>query len=321
MTSSETSRHGPPPAPAAVDPAAAAPPSDDPADLYRGRKLIDAYPGLEQLGLEFFADLQDEQGADAGAVGVMLARLSRLADVSPPKRMLVVGCGPKPHLARLLRDAGHEVIGLEPVPEFAASARKHLGSDDAVIEGAAESMPLPDGSFDVVFAESVLEHVTSPSKALDEMCRLLRPGGLAYVTTTNRYRISPTGVNGEYNVRFFNWLPKTVRESFVFQHTHYDPTLANYSRLPAVHWFTFARLCEMGREAGFARFYSLIDLMDDDDPAVGRTRLRRALFRRSKYNPWLRSAALIQYGATIVMVKLPPGRGSLEGVTTTNPPR
>lgn len=308
MTSSETSPGPLPQPPAEGHPATAAPANR--ADLYRDRKLVDGYPGLERLGLEFFAGLQDQQGYDPGALHLLLARLSRLADVSPPKRMLVIGCGPKPHVVRLLRDAGHDVVGLEPVPEFVASAREDLGSESAVIEGAAEAMPLPDGSFDVVFAESVLEHVTSPSKALDEMCRLVRVGGLAYITTTNRYRISPTGTNGEYNVRFFNWLPATVRESFVFQHTHYDPSLANYSRLPAVHWFTYAKLCQMGREAGFARFYSLIDLMDENDPAVGRTRLRRALFRSSRYNPWLRSAALLQYGATIVMVKLPPGRSA-----------
>ena len=305
MTSSETSRPGLAPAPSPGPGQDAAAPVD-PAGLYRDRKLIDGYPGLEQFRL------QEQSDRDPAYLDRLLGRLSRLVEISPPKRMLVVGCGPKPHLVRLLREAGYDAVGLEPVPEFAASAREDLGSEDAVVEGAAEAMPLPDGSFDVVFAESVLEHVTSPSKALDEMCRLLDPGGVAYVTTTNRYEISLTGFNGEYRVRFFNWLPATLRESFVFQHTHYDPSLANYTRLPAVHWFTYAKLCEMGREAGFARFYSLIDLMDENDPAVGPSRLRRALFRRSRYNPWLRAAALVQYGDTIAMVKLPPGRSALD---------
>jgi len=279
---------------------------DGRAGLYRERKLIDGYPGLEQTGH------QEQKDRDPAYLGRLLGRLSRLVDVSPPRRILVIGCGPTPGLVRVLRESGHDAVGLEPVPAFVAAAREYLGSEAAVIEGAAEAMPLPDGSFDVVFAESVLEHVTSPSKSLDEMCRLLRPGGALYLTTTNRYEISLTGLNGEYRIRFFNWLPATVRESFVYQHHHYDPSLANHTRLPAVHWFTFARLCEMGREAGFARFYSLIDLMDENDPRVGRRRLGRALFRRARYSPWLRAAALFQYGGTIVMVKLPPGRSALD---------
>jgi len=35
-------------------------------------------------------------------------------------------------------------------------------------------------------------------------------GGIAYITTTNRLRFSLRGDNGEYNVRFFNWLPRVV---------------------------------------------------------------------------------------------------------------
>jgi len=45
---------------------------------------------------------------------------------------------------------------------------------------------------------------------------------------------------------------------------------------------------------------------------VGRRRLGRALFRRARYSPWWRAAALVQYGGTIAMVKLPPGRSALE---------
>ena len=60
------------------------------------------------------------------------------------------------------------------------------------------------------------------------------------MATTNRYRFSPTGSNDEFRVRFFNWFPRIVKESYVFQHLHFDPTLANYSPRPAVHSRTVA---------------------------------------------------------------------------------
>jgi len=48
--------------------------------------------------------------------------------------------------------------------------------------GSAEAIPLPDSSVDSVLCTQVLEHVPHPWKALSEMHRVLRPGGLALVT-------------------------------------------------------------------------------------------------------------------------------------------
>ena len=91
----------------------------------------------------------------------------------------------------------------------------------------------------------------------------------------------------------------------MFQHLHYEPRLANYATIPAVHWFTYDDLCARGREAGFSRFYSILDLLWPDDPPVRRSWLRRALLARAQRNPWLRAAALTQYGNTIMMLKAP----------------
>jgi ubiquinone/menaquinone biosynthesis C-methylase UbiE len=183
------------------------------------------------------------------------------------------------------------------------AAREYIGAQDSVLQGAAEAMPFDDNSQHIVFCDSVLEHVVSPSKSLDEMFRVLAPGGIAIITTTNKFRISLAGHNGEYKRRYFNWLPKLVKECFVFQHLHYDPTLANYSELPAVHWFSYATLCELGRQAGFARFYSPLDLLDLNDPVLRKNKLKRWIVSKVKLNPWLRALALTQRGDTIIMLK------------------
>src|SRR5262249_11942767 len=156
---------------------------------------------------------------------------------------------------------------------------------------------------DLVLCENVLEHVDSPRAALDEMHRVLRPGGIAFVTTTNRLRLSLH--NSEFNVRFFNWLPSLVRESYVFQHLHYQPSLANQSLRPAVHWFTFAELCRLGRESGFGQFYSPLDLFGEDEAFATGKGWKRVLVKRLQGNPWLRALALTQMGHDIVMLKRP----------------
>jgi ubiquinone/menaquinone biosynthesis C-methylase UbiE len=52
--------------------------------------------------------------------------------------------------------------------------------------GNAYEIPFSDGSFDAVFAHAVLYHLSDPSKALKEIYRVLRPGGIVGVRDTDR---------------------------------------------------------------------------------------------------------------------------------------
>ncbi len=268
-------------------------------DLYRNRPLVDAYPGLERLEAEYFEGHFEGSAAGTQQTLRCLRRLlgtNRVAGSS----FCVVGCGPSPKTVRTIRGEGCRCVGVEPVPSFADAARAYLKDPDGVQMGAAEALPYPDGAFDILLMESVLEHVESPERALEEAFRCLKAGGVLFVGTTNRYRLT----NGEFRVRFYQWLPATVKESFVFQHLHFNPSLADFTRRPAVHWFTYASLCRLGRRGGFYRFYSKLDLLESSDPGVTKSRLRRMLLDRVRYNPWLRSAALTQVGGDcIFMVK------------------
>jgi SAM-dependent methyltransferase len=271
--------------------------------LYRERRLAQAHPDLERLALGAYLACLEGQPDEAPMLDLRLARLERLLDLECRRSVLVVGCGPRPRMLKLLLERSFDARGVEIVPSFVQAARDYVNRPDRVLEGAAESLPLPDASQNLVFSDSVLEHVTSPTRSLDEMFRVLRPGGVAYITTTNRYRFSLTGDTEEYRVPYFNWLPASVKESFVFHHLHYEPRLANYTPHPAVHWFTYAELCSLGRRSGFSRFYSALDLAEGADWAGGRSTLKPWLMERVKCNPWLRAIALSQVGGTIIMLK------------------
>jgi SAM-dependent methyltransferase len=52
----------------------------------------------------------------------------------------------------------------------------------AATTGDATRMPFPDGSFDLVIAAEVLEHIPADQGAVNEISRVLRPGGIAAVT-------------------------------------------------------------------------------------------------------------------------------------------
>lgn len=57
--------------------------------------------------------------------------------------------------------------------------------------GRGEAMPFPDGSFDLVFANNVLEHLEDPLAVFREVARVLRPGGFFLAKTPNRWHYVP----------------------------------------------------------------------------------------------------------------------------------
>lgn len=96
-------------------------------------------------------------------------------------RLLDVGSGPGTitcDLAGLVR----EVVALEQGSEalqltLDEAARRQVGNLTGMV-GDVHALPFPDGSFDVVHAHQVLQHVADPVQALREMARVTRPGGL-----------------------------------------------------------------------------------------------------------------------------------------------
>lgn len=274
-----------------------------PKDPYADRPMVQMYPDLERLGAEYHAAHHVEHAFFTPAVLDCLPRL--VGPVKAGTRALVIGCGPRPRAVLELAARGYEATGIEPVPLNVREARAFVGDKATIVEGSAERIPVPDGSVGLVLMESVLEHVDSPSQSLAEIHRALAPGGVVYVYTTNRLKFSWRGFNGEYSVPFLNWFPAGVREAYVFHQQHYAPELANYNARPAYHWFTYARLCQLGRFAGFAQFYSLLDLVDLSNPLVRGRPLRRWLLGVVRRRPWLRALALTQSGGSIFMVKRP----------------
>lgn len=100
------------------------------------------------------------------------------ADNGPaPAIILDIGCG----TGRLLRKAGERwpgshLTGIDPAEGMINRARP-LVPGAVFLVGSAESLPLPDSSFDLVLSTMSFHHWSGQLKGLREIRRVLRPGG------------------------------------------------------------------------------------------------------------------------------------------------
>jgi len=109
-------------------------------------------------------------------------RLDIIESVRPERGSLLdVGCGSGEVLA-VAAERGWETAGAEPVEQSAALARER-GLD--VRTALVQHSDLPEGSFDVVAAFHVLEHVPKGVDFLQLMGRWAKPGGLVVVEMPN----------------------------------------------------------------------------------------------------------------------------------------
>lgn len=96
-------------------------------------------------------------------------------------RVLELGIGGGLNLAHYDAERVSEVVGVDPSPELRAralAAPRPEGLAVEVVDGAAETLPFPDASFDCVVCTFTLCSVTSPRRSLAEARRVLRPGGV-----------------------------------------------------------------------------------------------------------------------------------------------
>ena len=107
------------------------------------------------------------------------------------KTLLDVGCGDG-ELASKLARRGAIVTGLDADPAMIAAARRRAGAEGTqlhLIEGQAERLPFNDAVFDRVIAVTVLCFVRDAERAIMEMARVLKPGGLLVIGELGRWSL------------------------------------------------------------------------------------------------------------------------------------
>jgi ubiquinone/menaquinone biosynthesis C-methylase UbiE len=141
---------------------------------------------LPAAGQDFFLPLYDGVAKLLGADGARQKLLDE-ASLEPGQKVLDIGSGTGTFAVLLKqRHPAVEVIGLDPDPKALARARRKAERARASIrfdQGFADALAYPEATFDVVFSSFMFHHLEAANreKTLQEVCRVLRPGGIFYL--------------------------------------------------------------------------------------------------------------------------------------------
>tara|TARA_Y100000310_G_C20675999_1_gene813059 strand:- start:641 stop:1357 length:717 start_codon:yes stop_codon:yes gene_type:complete len=104
----------------------------------------------------------------------------KLLDATPGEKVLDVGCGLGYFLLTLAKK-GVDCYGIDTSPESLDYVREHITPN--VKTGSCTSIPYEENTFDKILFCEVIEHVADDDAALQEIRRVLKPGGRLVVST------------------------------------------------------------------------------------------------------------------------------------------
>ena len=150
-------------------------------------------------------------------------------------RVLDIGCGAR---TPTLNGLGGQRYGVDLVDSFMPGAGVHTA------RASADSLPFPSNAFDLVYCQSVIEHLEHPSKMFSEVARVLKPGGSFMILTPNRWdyvSLAASVIPNQYHPVLVKRLTKRPEED-TFPTLYRANTGRRLRRLAREHAFVVDRL-------------------------------------------------------------------------------
>ena len=158
---------------------------------------------------------------DVDLLNEHMARYTFAVRLARGKRVLDAGCGAGYGTAELAR-AAERVVGVDRAPEAIEFAREHYAAHNLSFEeGSCEALPHAAGSFELVVAFEVIEHLEDWRGFLREARRVLVSGGQLVVSTPNKlYYTESRGADGAnpFHVHEFDFEEFRAELTAVFPH-------------------------------------------------------------------------------------------------------
>lgn len=134
---------------------------------------------LEPTGERLLPDAED----GSLVLAEHLVRYRLAAHLARGRSVLDVACGEGYGSAMLQAAGARSVVGIDLDSAAVAHARRRHGVDAR--EGDIAMLPFDDDTFELAVSFETIEHVADPQRALDELRRVLAPGGVLVASTPN----------------------------------------------------------------------------------------------------------------------------------------
>jgi len=168
--------------------------------------------------------------------------MQQLRELKIKKGMLLdIGAG-RGELLRVAREDGWNVVGIETSPSFAEYAARYSGAE--LIQKPLQECGFNANTFDAVVLGAVLEHLYNPTEVIQEIARILKPGGVLFIDVPNERGLYFIVGNFYNKLRLRNWvvnLAPTFSPYHVFGFTPHSlrRLLGKYDLQP-VTWSIFS---------------------------------------------------------------------------------
>jgi len=169
-----------------------------------------------------------------------------------------IGCGAGVQ-SILWAKSGYKVRGIDinqNLIDLAAKNASNSGLDIEFLCGSATDLPWQDSSIDVCLVPELLEHVPFWHECLEEFARILKPGGILFLSTNNK--LCPK--QQEFELPLYSWYPRRLKRHYEKLAVTTRPELVSYAQFPAVNWFSYYGLRKELRHLGFEKSYDRFDV-------------------------------------------------------------
>ena len=199
----------------------------------------------------------------------ILHNIKRFKRLEPAAKMLEIGIGTG-WFQIYCRQQGLDIEGLEISPQLTEVARRFGSRYNQELNlkvGNIEETEIGTDKFDVIVASSVFEHVEDWHKGVKKIFDGLKPGGVFYFDSTNKFSFK----SGEYDFPLYGWMPDNWRYRLRIARHGQDIMKLGID----FHQFTYPQLRRHFKKVGFSRVLDFVDFKD---------------LSRNSLNPWKRRA-------------------------------
>jgi ubiquinone/menaquinone biosynthesis C-methylase UbiE len=167
-----------------------------------------------------------------------VVRAARYFEIGPPPWQVAdVGCGAATQCA-IWAQQGHHVNGVDINEGLIELGKRRAAAAQLAMSlsaGSATALPWQDASMDICLCPELLEHVGDWEAVIKELIRVMKPGGILYLSTTNR--LCP--IQEEFDLPGYSWYPQALKRRYERLAVTTRPELVSHATYPAVHWFTY----------------------------------------------------------------------------------